>query len=360
MTSPDTSPTQSQGLNGRRLLQPDHLQCGRVGRPPPRDPRPPPWPSSGTAARGRSCPARPTRARCRPAVAGESCVTDWACVAVGSFYLGACDAGRLRHVHPHRPLGLPLRGLRRRGVRLRRRRALPRLHGRACTSTNPSSAWRSCPAVTATTSWPPTAGSSTTARAQFYGSAGAIHLNKPIVGMAVTAGRRRATGSSPPTAASSPTATPSSTARPGPSTLNKPIVGMAATPDGQGYWPRRLRRGDLQLRRRHLLRARRAGSPLNKPVVGMAAPVGGGYYLVASDGGIFSFPTTNGPPFLGSTGVDQVEQAHRGHDDRARRLLPERLRRRRLRVPDHERPTLLGLDRARSCSTSPSSGIVAA
>ena len=30
---------------------------------------------------------------------------------------------------------------------------------------------------------------------------------------------------------------------------------------------------------------------LNKPVVGMAAPVGGGYYLVATDGGIFSFPT---------------------------------------------------------------------
>jgi hypothetical protein len=42
---------------------------------------------------------------------------------------------------------------------------------------------------------------------------------------------------------------------------------------------------------------------LNKPVVGMAAPVGGGYYLVATDGGIFSFPTgSSGPPFFGSTG----------------------------------------------------------
>jgi hypothetical protein len=34
----------------------------------------------------------------------------------------------------------------------------------------------------------------------------------------------------------------------------------------------------------------------------MAGPVAGGYYLVASDGGIFSYPTTGGPPFHGSTG----------------------------------------------------------
>jgi hypothetical protein len=33
-----------------------------------------------------------------------------------------------------------------------------------------------------------------------------------------------------------------------------------------------------------------AGAPLNKPVVGMAAtPVGGGYWLVASDSGVFSY-----------------------------------------------------------------------
>ena len=39
---------------------------------------------------------------------------------------------------------------------------------------------------------------------------------------------------------------------------------------------------------------------LNKPVVGMSVPVSGGYYLVASDGGIFSYPSTL--PFYGSTG----------------------------------------------------------
>ena len=39
------------------------------------------------------------------------------------------------------------------------------------------------------------------------------------------------------------------------------------------------------------------GTPLNAPVVGMAADdATGGYWLVASDGGIFSF----GAPFYGS------------------------------------------------------------
>jgi len=39
---------------------------------------------------------------------------------------------------------------------------------------------------------------------------------------------------------------------------------------------------------------------LNKPIVGMAAtPTGAGYWLVASDGGIFSFGAAR---FYGSTG----------------------------------------------------------
>ena len=146
--------------------------------------------------------------------------------------------------------------------------------------------------------------------AAFYGSTGAIHLNKPIVGdggdsrrPGLLAGRLRrrdlllrrrgsstarpaaspeqadrrhgvrpltgrATGWSRPTAGSSPSATPCSTARPGPFTLNKPIVGMAATPDGQGYW------------------------------------------LVASDGGIFSFGDA---PFYGSIGRHPAEPPDRGH-----------------------------------------------
>ena len=146
--------------------------------------------------------------------------------------------------------------------------------------------------------------------AGFYGSTGALTLNKPIVGMASTPdgkgywlvasdggifafGDARfygstgalpstspswawprprtagATGWWPPTAASSPSATPASTGRPGPLTLNRPIVGMASTPDGKGYW------------------------------------------LVASDGGIFTFGDAG---FYGSAGAGS-RRAHRGHLD---------------------------------------------
>ena len=65
---------------------------------------------------------------------------------------------------------------------------------------------------------------------------------------------------------------------------------------------------------------------LNQPVVGMAAtPDGGGYWLVASDGGIFSFGDAH---FFGSTGRSP-QPAHRRHgrDPRRRRLLVGRLRR---------------------------------
>ena len=41
------------------------------------------------------------------------------------------------------------------------------------------------------------------------------------------------------------------------------------------------------------------GHPLNRPIVGMSSdPATGGYWEVASDGGIFAFDA----PFLGSTG----------------------------------------------------------
>ena len=45
--------------------------------------------------------------------------------------------------------------------------------------------------------------------------------------------------------------------------------------------------------------------PLQKPIVGGAADPHGGYWLVATDGGIFSF---GGAPFLGSTGGMHLNQ----------------------------------------------------
>jgi hypothetical protein len=81
--------------------------------------------------------------------------------------------------------------------------------------------------------------------------------------------------------------------------LNKPVVGMAATPDGgaTGRWPPTAASSPSA---RRLLRLDRAASHLNKPVVGMAAtPDGKGYWLVASDGGIFAFGDAG---FYGSMG----------------------------------------------------------
>ena len=71
--------------------------------------------------------------------------------------------------------------------------------------------------------------------------------------------------------------------------LNAPIVGMAGTPDGGGYWLVASDGGIFSYGDAQFFGS--AGSlALNAPVVGMAAtPDGGGYWLVASDGGIFSY-----------------------------------------------------------------------
>ena len=81
--------------------------------------------------------------------------------------------------------------------------------------------------------------------------------------------------------------------------LNKPIVGMAATPDGGGYWLVASDGGIFSYGDAAFYGS--TGSMvLNKPVVGMApTPDGKGYWLVASDGGIFSYGDAK---FYGSTG----------------------------------------------------------
>ena len=85
--------------------------------------------------------------------------------------------------------------------------------------------------------------------------------------------RATATGSPHPTAASSPSATPASSARPAAMRLNRPIVGIAATPTGNGYW------------------------------------------LAASDGGIFAFGDAR---FFGSTGAMRLNRPIVGIADHTR------------------------------------------
>jgi subtilase family serine protease len=140
--------------------------------------------------------------------------------------------------------------------------------------------------------------------AQFYGSMGGRPLNRPIVGITSTPngggywevasdggifsfGNAQFYGST------------------GAMRLNRPIVGMASTPDGQGYWLVAsdggiFAYGDAQFY------GSTGSLVLNRPIVGMApGPGGNGYWLVASDGGIFTFGSAQ---FYGSMGGRPLNQ----------------------------------------------------
>ena len=74
---------------------------------------------------------------------------------------------------------------------------------------------------------------------------------------------------------------------------------MAATPDGHGYWLVASDGGVFSYGDAAFYGST-GNITLNQPVVGMAAtPDGHGYWLVASDGGVFSFGDAH---FYGSTG----------------------------------------------------------
>jgi hypothetical protein len=124
--------------------------------------------------------------------------------------------------------------------------------------------------------------------AGFFGSAGALHLRAPIVGMASTPdGRGYRLVASDGGVFSYGNAGFFGSA--GALHLRAPIVGMASTPDGRGYWLVAsdggvFTYGDARF-------AGSAGSlPLSAPITGMAAaPDGAGYWLVAADGGVFGY-----------------------------------------------------------------------
>jgi ribosomal protein L24E len=67
------------------------------------------------------------------------------------------------------------------------------------------------------------------------------------------------------------------------------MVGMAATPSGQGYWLVASDGGVFSFGDAGF-HGSTGSIVLNKPAVGMApTPSGQGYWMVASDGGIFTF-----------------------------------------------------------------------
>src|SRR5271166_1401000 len=87
--------------------------------------------------------------------------------------------------------------------------------------------------------------------------------------------------------------------------LSKPVVGVAATPSDQGYWLVASDGGIFTFGDAKFFGSTGAIA-LNKPIVGMApTPDGQGYWLVAADGGIFTFGDAG---FFGSTGAIKLNQ----------------------------------------------------
>jgi ribosomal protein L24E len=138
----------------------------------------------------------------------------------------------------------------------------------------------------------------------FCGSTGAIELNEPVVGMAVTpdGGGYWLVASDGGIFSFGDAKFYGST---GAIALNRPVVGMAAAPDGGGYWLVASDGGIFSFGEAKFYGSTGAIA-LNKPVVSMAAsPSGHGYWLVASDGGIFNFGDAT---FYGSTGGIHLNQ----------------------------------------------------
>ncbi|MGQ0826510.1 MAG: hypothetical protein ACT4OX_16015 [Actinomycetota bacterium] len=89
------------------------------------------------------------------------------------------------------------------------------------------------------------------------------------------------------------------------SALLSPVVGMESTPTGAGYWLVATDGGIFGFGDAPFLGST-GGAPLNRPTVDMAATTSGaGYWLAASDGGIFAFGDA---PFLGSTGGTRLNR----------------------------------------------------
>jgi hypothetical protein len=88
--------------------------------------------------------------------------------------------------------------------------------------------------------------------------------------------------------------------------LNFPIVGMASTGDNGGYWLVASDGGIFAFGPSAGFFGSTGAIHLNQPIVGMAGtPDNGGYWLVASDGGIFSYGDAQ---FYGSTGAIHLNQ----------------------------------------------------
>ena len=160
--------------------------------------------------------------------------------------------------------------------------------------------------------------------------------------------RGRVTGSSRATAASSPSVRPRSFGSTGGIRLNRPMIGMAGVPDGQRLLAGRERRRRLLASASAQFYGSTGALRLNSPVIGMCpTPGGGGYWLYARDGGIFSLRQRE---VLRLDRRHPPEPADRrdGGAAAGRRLLARRRRRRRVRVRRRAVPRFDWRDAART------------
>ena len=138
----------------------------------------------------------------------------------------------------------------------------------------------------------------------FEGSAGALPLNKPVVGIAATpdAGGYWLAASDGGVFSYGDASFFGST---GGMTLNRPVVGIAATPSGFGYWLVASDGGVFSFGDASFYGST-GGQVLNAPIVGIAStPDGHGYWLVASDGGVFAYGDAGYYGSMGGTHLNQ-------------------------------------------------------
>ena len=297
-TVPDTSATASQGLTGVDCFS--ATTCSAVGSAvATTGPSPASLALTWNGTTWSIVSNTPNQGTLQTTLAAESCLTDWSCVAVGSYRPTAGTFSAFAMTAPIARTGY--RFVASDGGIFSYGSGAPFLGSMGGMPLNkPIVGMAVMPGGDGYDLVASDGGIFSFGSAEFYGSTGSIQLNKPIVGMALTPdgagywlvasdggifsyGDAQFYGST------------------GSLKLNKPVVGMAATPDGRGYYLVASDGGIFNYGDATFQGS--AGSlTLNQPVVGMAAPLSGGYYLVASDGGIFTYPTTNGPPFYGSTG----------------------------------------------------------
>ena len=276
MSSPTTAGTFSESLAERLGIGP--TSCTAVGQnETSRTPfRPTALLRHGTGRPGRSRPRRTLRGLSKPhcsgrPVSGHSCTatgqatpagdtsqtviestpivrpgyrfvaSDGVCLQLRwrqlqrlAWGTGAQQAHRRHGIHARRRR-LLVGGLQWRCLLLRRRRVL-RIDRRERPSTSPSSVWHPRPTAAATGWWPPTAGCSPTVMPSSSNHRKISLLNQPIVGMAATPERSGLLAGGLGRRGVLHSVTPSSTAPPGPSPSRKPVVGMSASPSGNGYW----------------------------------------------------------------------------------------------------------------------------